>query len=382
MQARRAARTFDSAQARAYREELRGWLRGVVPGYSARLVAAASDAERETIQRGWDAEVWRAGYSGISWPVEHGGQGLGVVEEVIFYEESANAGAPMGLARFAQHLLGGVLMELGTPEQKKRFLHGIVSGETVWCQGSSEPGAGSDLPAVATRATRTPDGYVIRGRKIWTSNAHLAGWCWMLVRTSETEPRYRNLSLLLVDMNQPSITKERIRQITGDPRFSEVTFDGAIAELDNVLGGENKGWQTMVAALGRERGVYMSMWRYLELSRLQQQARECVRHTGRGTLAAVDQLEMAISVIKWQVRRCVEGRIAGRDMRGSETILKVYWSELWQNAAAFGMDLRCPHHIHGFRESYFESRASTIWGGTSEIQRNTIADHVLKLPRV
>ena len=381
MPQRLPAKTFDGRDAVAFRQNLQAWLRKVVPGYIGRMAAASTEQEHETVQSDWDAETFSAGYSGISWPVEHGGQGLGPVEEIIFYEESAIAGAPKGLTRFAQHLLGQVLLEFGTPEQKARFLHGIVSGKTVWCQGSSEPGAGSDLPAISTRAIRTDSGYRINGRKIWTSHAHLAGWCWLLARTSETEPRYRNLSLLLVDMTQSAIRKERIKQITGDSRFSEVTFDGARAELDNVVGGENKGWQTMVAALGRERGIYQSMWRFIELTWLLKQARECVHHTGRGALSTLDGYHAAVMAVKYQVQRCVEGRMAGRDMRGPETMLKLYWSELWQKIATFGMDCRCPHHVDGFRNSYFESRASTIWGGTSEIQRNTIADHVLRLPR-
>jgi len=209
----------------------------------------------------------------------------------------------------------------------------------------------------------------------------LASWCWLLARTSETEPRYKNLSLMLVDMTQSSIRKERIRQITGDSRFSEVTFDNAKAELANIVGEENRGWQTMIAALGKERGIYQSMWRYIELTWLLQQAQACVLHTGRGSRGTLESFLAAVMAVKYQVQRCVEGRMAERDMRGPETMLKLYWSELWQEIATFGMDCRCPHHVGGFRDSYFESRASTIWGGTSEIQRNTIADHVLRLPR-
>lgn len=379
--ARVPAKTFASAEAQAFREGVRAWLATVVPRFRERLAAAKGLAAWEAVQQDWDRETYRGGYSGISWPVEHGGQGLGQIEDVVFYEECAHAKAPMGLGRFAQHLIGGVLIEFGTPRQKEMLLPGILSGEIITCQGSSEPHAGSDLPAVRTRAIRTETGYEIRGRKTWTSNAHVAKWCWMLCRTSETAPRYRNLSLLLVRMDQPAITISPINQITGTSRFSEVTFDGALTGHDMVVGGVDRGWQTMVTALGRERGVYMSMWRYLELQQLVTQARACIEHTGRGSPTELDDLEMAVAAVKWQVQRCVEGRIAGRNTVGSETMLKLYWAKLWQDVATFAMDLRCPEHGAWFRESYFESRAATIWGGTTEIQRNTIADHVLKLPR-
>ncbi len=376
-----SAVTFDDTAAKTFRRELRDWLSGTaMPSLGAVDVRHGSDAN-VSIGRRWDELVYEAGYAGLSWPEEHGGRDLGVVEEVIFYEECARAGAPDGFARVTQNMLGRLLIEFGTPGQRSKYLPSMLDGSRQWCQGSSEPNAGSDLAAVATTADRDGDEYVVNGRKTWTSWAHLADYCWLLAKTDRAGRQHHNLSLLLLDMRQPGVTVTPIRQISGAAGFNEVAFTDAHVDADDRVGAENDGWALIRWTLAHERGVYQSMRRYLEISHYLQQAEACDQDLGGQRAAEVMRLRAGLDLVWWHVVRCVEETALGREARAAESVLKLYWSELWQKIAHFGLDLRCEEHQDYWHEVYLWSRSATIWAGTSEIQRNIISERVLGMPR-
>jgi alkylation response protein AidB-like acyl-CoA dehydrogenase len=374
--------TFDDPAAIRFRRELRDWLTGTaLPGLQAVELSHGSDANVQ-LGRCWDSLLAEAGYAGLSWPPEYGGRGLGVVEEVIFYEECTRAGAPDGFSRFTQHLLGNLLIEFGTPAQQEKYLPGMLDGSQLWCQGSSEPGAGSDLAAVITTADRRGDEYLINGRKTWTSWAHVSDFCWLLAKSDRTARRHHNLSLLLVDMHQPGVVVTPIRQITGASGFNEVSFIDARVGAQDRVGTEHEGWSLMRWTLSRERGVYQSMRRYLEISHYLRHAEACQREVADGRAEVTERLKAGLELVWWHVVRCVEEAALGLDSRAAESVLKLYWSELWQEIAHFGLSLRCEQHLDFWRDVYLYSRSTTIWAGTSEIQRNNISERVLGMPRV
>jgi alkylation response protein AidB-like acyl-CoA dehydrogenase len=376
-----SAITFDDPAATSFRHDLREWLTQIaLPGLQALELRHGSDANVQ-LGRHWDRLLSEAGYAGLSWPPEYGGRGLGVVEEVIFYEECTRAGAPDGFSRFTQHLLGNMLIEFGTPDQQEKYLPGMLDGSQLWCQGSSEPNAGSDLAAIVTTADRHGDEYLINGRKTWTSWAHLADACWMLAKSDRTARRHHNLSLLLVDMHQPGIVVTPIRQITGASGFNEVAFTDARASVQARVGAEHEGWSLMRWTLSQERGVYQSMRRYLEVSHYLRQAEACQREVADRRAEVTERLRSRLELVWWHVVRCVEEVALGVDSRAPESILKLYWSELWQEVAHFGLSLRCEQHRDFWRDVYLYSRSATIWAGTSEIQRNIISERVLGMPR-
>jgi alkylation response protein AidB-like acyl-CoA dehydrogenase len=309
-------------------------------------------------------------------------RGLGAIEEVVFYEECARAGTPDGFARFTQQMLGPMLIEYGTEDQRQRHLPSILDCSQVWCQGSSEPSSGSDLASVETFAEREGDLYRIHGRKVWTSHAHIADRCWMLVKTDRSGRRHHNLSMLLVEMHQPGVTVFPIRQITGAHGFNEVVFDDATAPVSECVGDENDGWRVILWTLSRERGVHQSMRRYLEVSNYLRQAEACQAEVGDTHGDVLESLRARLELVWWHVVRCVEEGVMGRgDSAPAESVLKVYWSELWQEIAHFGLELGCEAHRQRWREIYLYSRSATIWAGTSEIQRNIISERVLGMPR-
>ncbi|MBE3556948.1 MAG: acyl-CoA dehydrogenase family protein, partial [Firmicutes bacterium] len=211
-------------------------------------------AERAEVGKWWEKEIYKAGFAGLSWPKKYGGQGLTEVEEAIFAEECAKVDAPQGINFLGKSLLGPTLLLEGTEEQKQRFLPPMLAGDEIWCEGYSEPDAGSDLAALKTSAVLQGDEWVINGEKIWTSNAHLADWIFLLARTDPNAPKHRGISFLLVPMHQPGITISPIRQITGDAEFNMEKFENARTAKENIVGEVNDGWRIANVILSFERG--------------------------------------------------------------------------------------------------------------------------------
>jgi alkylation response protein AidB-like acyl-CoA dehydrogenase len=384
----------------AFRREVRAWLEAnlaeILEGFPAGISTHDLD-----LRRRWEDHLCRSGWSGLSWPAAFGGRDLSLARQVVFYEEYARCGAPLPLNAIGHGILGPTLIAHGTAEQQRRFLPRILSNDDIWCQGYSEPGAGSDLAALQTRATREGDHYRLDGQKIWTSFAHLADWCFVLARTDPAAAKHRGISFLLVDMKSPGITVRPIRQMTGEADFCEIFFDDVLVPLTNVVGGENQGWPIAMAAASFERGIYFVP----RLVRMQKELFELVRLAGdasRNGRAAIDDPairdRLSRSFIDVHLLRLHAHQMLGRSMRGEapgaeSSYIKLIWSESHQRLLVLAMDIlgrdatlgpqeaSAAHRGIFWQRDYLWSRAETILAGTSEIQRNVIAERVLGLPR-
>lgn len=375
-------RTLSDPDVVAFREEVRAWLQSAMPREWVERRDVMSEEEKLEARRQWEKILFAGGYAGITWPTEYGGRGLGPLENLAFYEEAAAVHALDELNTIGKYLAGPAIIAHGTPEQKALHLPKILAGEWIWCEGFSEPGAGSDLAAVSTTAERVGDEYRINGQKIWTSRAEVASFCYLLVRTSKELPRHHNLSLFLFDMRQPGVKTTPIRQITGEQtHFSQVFFDGARATPSQMLGKENEGW-ALGTLLGfrSERQAADALRRYVQMHEWFDQLRECTDETCAHP-DAFERLRVRLEVLRWHIRRCVELTANGRKWYPASAVLKLYWSELMQEIATAGLELACARHLGYWRLRYLDSRASTIYGGPAQIQRNVIADRVLELTR-
>jgi alkylation response protein AidB-like acyl-CoA dehydrogenase len=386
------AMDFDeTASDAAFRTEIQGWLAQHLVGRFAEIgegqdLTASSEARAD-----WERELGLGCWIGVSWPEEYGGRGLSLLQQVILGEEFARAGAPQR-AFFGENLLGPTLIALGTDEQKQRFLPPILRGEETWCQGFSEPDAGSDLAGLKTRAVLDGDDWVIDGQKLWTSQATEADWIFALCRTSDEGVKHRGISFLLVPIDQPGVTIRPLRQITGTSEFNEVFFDGARTSADLVVGGVGQGWKVAMATLGFERGTaFLSQqvrfareyWRIVAVARdngaLRQPAiRQRLAHAYAG-----------LEIMRYVGARTVSSFARGTAPGAEASIGKLFWSQWHQRLGVLEMDIiglssqivGPDYHLDGFQEAFLFSRAHTIYAGASEIQRNILGERVLGLPR-
>ena len=378
-----------------FRDELRAWLQANVP---PPFVGSTNEEEKGAYfdyLRAWQRKVYDGGWAGISWPKEYGGRGAALIEQAIWTEEWARAEAPMLINTLGLSLIGPTIIAVGTPEQKSRFLPKILSCEEIWFQGFSEPNAGSDVAGLSTKATLDGDHFVINGQKIWTSLAHVADWCLLLVRTDPNAPKHKGITALLVDMHLPGVTVRPLKQMTGDASFNEVFFDNVRVPVANVLGEVNKGWHTAIATLMNERahlgtGTYVAFKRNFD--QLVARARE-IRRGGRPVAQdPVLRQKLAASFIELEVFRLTNIRSLSKmhntSIPGPEgSILKIQWSELNQRMQQTAMETLGPYgQLWGLDNgqwvyNYLRTRANTIEAGTSEIQRNIVAERVLGLPK-
>jgi alkylation response protein AidB-like acyl-CoA dehydrogenase len=377
-----AATSFDSDEAAAFREEAREWLKDALIGVP-RLDPDAPDAEVHAVRIGWDKKLFSGGYSALSWPTEYGGRGLGPIEDFIFAEEAWLQGAPEGLAgRVGRLLVGPCLMVSGTSEQQARFLPSIVSAETIWCQGFSEPNAGSDLASLRTSAVQDGDNFVVNGQKIWSSFSAFADWCLLLTRTGEPGNRHHNLTMLLMPLHQEGVEVRPIRQISGGSEFSEIFLDGAVTSADCVLGEVNEGWRVALNTLAVERGVGFTAVSLgsadQEIDNLENCA-DCRRNLG--ATGALSMLRSQLAAVRWQSIRSVELMAAGGQWHRPHSVLKIAMSELSQGISRVGAEHACAAHFEHWRNRYFGTRSASIASGTNEINRNVLAERVLGLPR-
>ena len=385
-----------TASEKAFRDELRSWLEANIPApRHGRSTIEIVKGEYFDFLKQWQYKVYEGGWAGISWPKEYGGRGATVIEQSIFEEEMREAQAPGLLNVLGLSLVGPTIIAVGTEEQKKRFLPKILSGDEIWCQGFSEPNAGSDLAALGTKAVRDGDEFVINGQKIWTSVAHVSDWCLLLVRTDTGVSKHKGITALLVDMHSEGVEVRPLRQLTGEEGFNEVFFSNVRVPVSQVLGEVNRGWSTAVATLMNERanlgaGIYVGIKRNLEelIERIQQTERA-------GKPLSQDPLvrqKVAQSFIELQTfllnnNRSLS-RMAKESIPGPEgSILKIFWSEMNQRLQQVAMEVLGPQaQLHDFDDGrwvygYLRSRGNTIEAGTSEIQRNIIAERVLGLPK-
>ena len=376
------------------RDEVRTWCAEHVPPGWRREQAGASHEEHVRFQHWWLAELDRAGFAVPHWPLDWGG-GYSLAEQAVIYEQLARADAPRLVLFFVSlHHAAATLFGAGTDAQRERHLGDIRAGE-VWCQGFSEPGAGSDLASLRTRAERRGDVYVVNGQKVWASGAQDASWCLLLARTDPTAPKHKGISYLLMDMRSAGITVRPIRQITGEEHFCEIFLTDVEIPVGNLIGAENDGWRVAQRTLNTERGATM-----IELAeRLALGLRWLVRlarDTNPGSELVEDRLARLASEV--QALRLLTRRAlapsAERDYGVSASVVKLFYSELLQRLTAFGVELSgLPGQEASVRplssgwesglwlRDFIGSWEWTIPGGTSEIQRNIIGERGLGLPR-
>jgi alkylation response protein AidB-like acyl-CoA dehydrogenase len=372
-----------------FRAEVRAWLDANLAGEFAGLRGAGGpgrEHERYDERLTWNRHLAAAGWTCLSWPGEVGGRGATLAQQVIFHEEYARAGAPARVTIVGEELLGPTLIAFGTPEQKARFLPPIRNVTELWCQGYSEPGAGSDLASVATKAVLDGNYWVITGQKIWTSLAHVADWCFVLARTEPGSTRSQGLSYLLVPMRQPGVTVRPIRQLTGTAEFNEVFFDDARTDAAHVVGRPGDGWRVAKATLALERGAAM-LGLQVGFRRELADLIEVARRTG----ASADPLLRDKLARAWigleAVRAYALDTLGGPDDRAEASVLKILWSRWHQALGELAMEvLGAPSTVAGddvdeWQRLFLFGRAETIYGGSDEIQRNIIAARALGLPR-
>ncbi len=372
--------SFEDPAVDSYRERAASWLRENVPASWAHRFEM-SEWERANVRREWERTLWAGGFTGISWPVEVGGQGLGPVEEVVFFQEAGRAHAPEELNVIGKHVAGPSIVVNGTPEQRRKYLPAILRGEEIWCEGYSEPGAGSDLASVQTIAEPDGDIYRVYGHKIWTSNAHAADRCWLLARTSRDLPRHHNLSMFLLDMRQDGIEVRPIRQATGESHFNEVFFEGAVVSRADLVGEEHEGWR-LATLRGQRAGrqvIAGALRRYMTIAEWLDTLAHCVQASGQQ--ARQQALATRASLLSWHVARSTDLLASDDNWFPATSVLQMWWSELMQQVTGCGLDQGCPEHQSYWHNLHLESLAATIYGGTAQIQRNVVAARVLNLPR-
>ena len=384
----------------SFRNELRAWLADALPaGWGETVFEPENEDERARFRLAWERKLFEGGWSGINWPVEYGGRGATLIERGIFAEEMARARTPEGLNIIGHNLAGPTILRHGTDAQKRRFLPTIISSDEVWCQGFSEPNAGSDLASVRTRAERRGDKFIVNGQKIWTSFAQYSDWCFALVRTDTEAPKHKGLSFLLIDMKSHGISIRPLRQISGESEFNETFFDDVEVPVENVVGDINGGWKIAMTTLAYERGPEDALGRQVRFKQEIDTLLRTLSEAPRGARSAIEdpviRQNLARSIIEVEVMRLSSLRAFSKYLRGEErgadaSVLKLYWSHAAQNMYETAMDALGPlAPLSGgeaaaggrFQLSWLQSKAFTIYSGSSEIQRNIIGERMLGLPR-
>ncbi len=368
-----------------FRQEARAWLR-------AHLTTPRPDP------RAWEQALGRAGWIGLAWDEDgYGNRRAQPAQQLAWAEEYARAQAPTRLGHIGENLLAPTLIAFGTRAQKDRFLPPVARGEELWCQGYSEPGAGSDLAAVRTAAVRDGDTYRITGQKIWTSLAQDADWCFVLARTGQGSARHRGLSFLLVPMDQPGRVDVRpIRQMTGTSEFNEVFFDGATAHADHLVGGEGNGWRVAMGLLAVERGVSTLAQQIGFEEELGRVIRTAVESGAVDDPVIKDRLVRQwaeLRTLRWNALRTLGGSAQDTQDPGAPSVAKLLWGGWHQRLGELAMAVRGAsatagpgewtgaYELDDLQRMFLSSRADTIYGGSDEIQRNIVAERVLGLPR-
>lgn len=380
----------------AFRHRLRDWLAGNAPREAPPF---ASYEDEVAFLTEWQRRLHAAGWCGLTWPKEYGGAGAGVVEQAIYNEEMARVQAPELINKVGINNVGPTLMEHGTAAQRERFLGPILAADEIWCQLFSEPGAGSDLAGLRTRAEPDGDGFRITGQKVWTSYAQFAHHAICLARTDSTRPKHAGITYFLVDMRSPGITIRPLHQITGDAEFNEVFLDAVFVPRDNVIGEINDGWAVAMDTLAHERGTNYLFKEQVNNRIVLDKILEFIRRersSGREFAASlIDEVMRAythVEIMRLHNLDTMTRLERGRPMGPETSLKKEFWTQLSQHLHETAMRVQGPWAQLGIGEpaaveagrwqrSYLYSRSWSISGGTSEVQLNIIATRLLGLPR-
>ena len=382
-----------------FRDELRSWLSVNVPADWDEKREESLESRFEYLKI-WQRKLYAAGWAGISWPKEYGGRGASLMEQVIFYEEMARAQAPPMANVLGLGLIGPTIIAFGTEEQKKRYLSKILSAEEIWCQGFSEPNAGSDLAGLSTTARLEDGHYVVNGQKVWNSYGWAADWCELVVRTDPAAAKHKGLTVLLLDMKSPGVEVRPLRQMTGESEFNELFFRDVRVPVENVVGKVNDGWNVAIGTLMHERGTFgagLQIMYRRNIDRLIELSRTIERNGRPASEDPVIRQKLAQCYAEVEIMRSNQmrafSRINATGVPGPEgSIQKIFWSELNQRLQQVAQELLGPygqltaggeHAIDNglWSYGYLRARGNTIEAGTSEIQRNIIGHFVLGLPK-
>jgi alkylation response protein AidB-like acyl-CoA dehydrogenase len=373
----------DSPAEAAFRTELRSWLEQHPPG-----PVPADEHESFAFRHAWDRRLYAAGWSGVHWPREHGGRGATLVESAIYNEELARAAAPPPVNVIGLTLAGPTIMVHGTAEQQERFLAPILAADEIWCQGFSEPGAGSDLAALSTRAERGDGGWRVTGQKVWTSFARDAQWCLLLARTDRDAAKHRGITYFLLEMDQPGVQVRPIPQINGYAEFNEVFLEDAFVPDEQVLGPVNGGWPVAMTTLSNERSGLVfgkSFQARILLDRLTAIADERGLLDDGAVAARLGELHLRVEAVRLTAYRNVTSEMRHGQPGPEGSVIKWMWSEADQAVTELAVELLGSEALEEDSPWAFEllrARGDTIESGTTEIIKNIVAERVLGLPRL
>ena len=391
-----------SAEEQSFREEVSSWMHEHLTGEFAQLAGRGGPGDERSFiaeRMAWERELASGGWTCVGWPTAHGGRGLPLHLEVIFHEEYSRAGGPGRAGLIGEGLLGPTLIHFGSADQQQRFLPGIVDGTQYWCQGYSEPNAGSDLANVTTKARLDGDQWVLDGQKVWTSLAQWSDWCFVVARTEPDSVRHHGLSYLLVPMDADGIETRPIRQITGTAEFNEVFFDGARTDADLVVGEPGEGWKVAMGTLAFERGA-LPLGQQAAFEREFHEICADARRTGRWDDPSLRQqlasLWVRLRIMRWNSVRSL-GVAESGELMPEAMIHKLYWAGLHRDMGEAAMDALGPEatltpygradnthdadEMEAAHRLFFFTRSDTIYGGSNQIQRNVIGERALGLPR-
>ncbi|MCA9512862.1 MAG: acyl-CoA dehydrogenase family protein [Myxococcales bacterium] len=378
----------------AFRREIAGWLADSLRGDFEKIRGRGGPGDEHAFleeRLAWERELAAAGWTCVGWPEEHGGRGLSLEQQVIFYEEYARAGGPGRANHVGETLLGPTIVAFGTPAQKAKFLPGIVSGTEIWCQGYSEPNAGSDLANVQTKARLEGDEWIVDGQKVWTSWGAWADWCFVVARTDPASQRHKGLSYLLVPMKQPGVEPRPILQMTGTSEFCEVFFNGARTAKDHIVGEPGQGWAVAMGTLAFERGA-STLGQQLQFTNELAQIIAIAKRNGKAEDPVMRQ-RIADAWIGLQIMRGNAMRTLSStnpELSREGTITKIFWATWHRELGKLYMDVMgpegeiaagFPYELSQMQRMYLFVRSDTIYAGSNQIQRNIISERALGLPR-
>ena len=382
-----------------FRKQLRAWLDAHRPRGKHRLASGNAMTDDEEWRRlvAWHEALYDGGWIGLSWPAEYGGRGATLMEQVIFNQELGRRKLPSGCNILGVMMAGPAIMHWGSEEQKQRHLQRILSGDEIWCEGLSEPGAGSDLASLQCRATPDGDDFVVNGQKVWTTLAHRAHWIQLFVRTDSEASKHKGLSCLLVDMKSPGITVRPLRQMTGESEFNEIFFEDVRVPKANLLGPPNSGWNVLITTLMHERAGISELGseglfdHLIELARATQLGGRSAAEDGY-VRQRIAQFAIEVEARRLNTLRSLTKRLKGAPPGPEGSIGKLFATELTQRMARFAVELAGPRALveadspgsldrGRWLQAVLSAPALTIAGGTSEVNRNIIAERILGLPK-
>jgi alkylation response protein AidB-like acyl-CoA dehydrogenase len=387
-----------SAEDEQFRDEVASWLTQNLCGEFEIIRGRGGPGDEHMYvheRKAWERRLHEGGWTGIGWPEAYGGRGASIERQVIFNEEYARAGGPGRMGHIGETLTGPTLIAFGTEEQKQRFLPGILRGEELWCQGYSEPNAGSDLANVKTKARfdEASGQWRISGQKVWTSLAHESQYCFVIARTDPDSAGHKGLGFFLLAMDQPGIEVRPIEQLTGTSEFNEVFFDDAVCAANDIVGAPGDGWKVAMGLLGFERGVSTLGQQMLfqnEFDHIVRVARENGAASDPVIRQRIADAHVGLRIMRFNSLRMLSGEQGDGSLARAAMIYKLYWATWHRNLGKLAMDVlgpesevldAGPYELNRLQSLYLFTRSDTIYGGTNQIQRNIIAERALGMPR-